>query len=290
MGFYDNIRLWHNNAPWVADRLKRPQQHTRGGITTLTGYVGGLCVSVSSGGYVRIDGSFPKYLSNGINLTPLTPEGLYEAVESLSDTLRADVADFNVSRLEFGANMAMEQAPEVYTAALLGYSRAHRSNTYSTTYFDQKQKGLKFYDKGAELAKQGYTYDGNLLRYEMTLSKRIKQQMKLPNVTAASLCDGSVYDMLKEMYLKEYQKITKEKMLTITPMHTPKKAELSDLYMARAYQQDPEKFLAELKAYSGKNRVFRSRILKAVRDVLVEASDTEVIEELNKAVEAAVNE
>ena len=209
------------------------------GEKRIEGYLNGMRVRVwPERKRMRIEGSLAKFLFHE-NITMLTRETTQEALENLGEALEIDIGKARVSSLEFGCNIVTRQEPWVYMKRLGDMPRRERIEfSRNSLYFKRKGREqpdeVKIYDKGRE-AKQKRNKGmqipkemrgKNILRIELSLNSRLRQQLGVHEVTASSLYSCEVWQKLSELLLKKYESITKirKKGMDTQKIRTPKDA------------------------------------------------------------------
>lgn len=219
---YDNVRLWMPrmwDMPDVGRYLEAARElaDTSTGEMRVYGSCGGLKVSQNSFG-VEVSGSLAKFL-HGENITPMDLRGAADAVAKLSDALHLRMDEAQVTRLEFGRTFEVSRPVPDYLQRLGDKPRMKRNCfAQGALYYLNKGKEqtrvLAFYDKGEEARASGMSMpagleSSNLLRYELRFCKRVAQQAKAREVTAATLCDERFYRHMVELWRDNYFSISK---------------------------------------------------------------------------------
>lgn len=229
------------DSPPSLDNLQvaRDSTERETGETITEGFINGMRVKVwPTRQRMRIEGSLAKFLFHE-NVTMLTRETTQEALENLGEALGIDIGKAKVSSLEFGLNIVTRQEPWVYMKRLGDMPRRERLEySRNTLYYSRKGReqpdALKIYDKGRE-AKQKKNKGmqipkemrgKNILRIELSLNSRLRQQLGVHEVTASSLYSCEVWQKLSELLLKKYESITKirKKGMDTQKIRTPKDA------------------------------------------------------------------
>ena len=202
---YDNVRLWMPRTRDMRDvgpylEAARELADTSTGEMRTYGSCGGLKVSQNPFG-VEVSGSLAKFL-----------HGLSAALH-----LRMDEA--KVTRLEFGRTLEVSHPVPDYLQRLGDMRRMLRKGfAPGTLYYlnngKERTKELAFYDKGEEARAGGMAIpagieSSTLLRYELRFCKRVAQQAKAREVTAATLCDERFYRHMVELWRDNYFSILK---------------------------------------------------------------------------------
>ena len=229
------------DSPPSLDNLQvaRDSAERETGETITEGFINGMRVKVwPARQRMRIEGSLAKFLFHE-NVTMLTRETTQEALENLGEALGIDIGKAKVSSLEFGINIVTRQEPWLYLQRLGDMPRRERLEySRNTLYYSRKGREqpdeVKIYDKGRE-AKQKRNKGmqipkemrgKNILRIELSLNSRLRQQLGVHEVTASSLYSCEVWQKLSELLLKKYESITKirKKGMDTQKIRTPKDA------------------------------------------------------------------
>ena len=219
---YDNVRLWMPRT-WDMQDVGRYLESARELADTSTGEMhtygscGGLKVSQNSFG-VEVSGSLAKFL-HGENITPMDLRGAADAVAKLSDALHLRMNEAKVTRLEFGRTLEVSRPVPDYLQRLGDVPRMRRGvfapgALYYLNKGKEQNKVLAFYDKGDEARAGGMAIpagleSSNLLRYELRFYKRVAQQAKAREVTAATLYNELFYRHMVELWRDNYFSILK---------------------------------------------------------------------------------
>lgn len=219
---YDNVRLWMPRTRDMRDvgrylDAARELADTSTGEMRTYGSCGGLKVSQNPFG-VEVSGSLAKFL-HGENITPMDLRGAADAVAKLSDALHLRMDEAKVTRLEFGRTLEVSRPVAGYLQRLGDVPRMRRNGfAPGTLYYlnngKEQTKVLAFYDKGEETRADGTAMPAglesqSLLRYELRFCKRVAQQAKAREVTAATLCDERFYRYMVELWRDNYFSISK---------------------------------------------------------------------------------
>ena len=226
---YDKIKLWIDRAvigrhfPIIAPVLEDAKEQTdlATGETRTFGSVGGLKVSIYTGG-ISIIGSLPKFIY-GNNVCSFDRHSTQRAIEKLSDIFHINIADADVTGIEFGTNFPMKHKVTDYLSKLGEMPRLSRYHFEpSTLYYKGRGKNtpkvFAFYDKLSEAEAKGMDYPSgvsgeNLLRYEMRLTGRLKTQLGIADLQASTLYDRTFYRKLVKLYQNSYYSISKNVQL-----------------------------------------------------------------------------
>lgn len=161
---------------------------------------------------LKIKGSLCKYYL-GDNFQTLKYSDVRLAEERLSDELHVNVSKADITRLDFGTNLIMDNPTEVYFNHLGELRYFERVQFKSGVRYQTFNKTLCLYDKNKE-AKQHKevipdSYKGcNTLRYEVRFMHKVADQLKLNEVIGATLYDRDVYNLLFKEWQNAFSKIT----------------------------------------------------------------------------------
>ena len=266
---YDKVKLWIDRAvigghfPIIAPVLEDAKEQTdlATGETRTFGSVGGLKVSIYTGG-ISIIGSLPKFIY-GNNVCSFDRHSTQRAIEKLSDIFHINIADADVTGIEFGTNFLMKHKVTDYLSKLGEMPRLSRYHFEpSTLYYKGRGKNtpkvFAFYDKLSEAEAKGMDYPSgvsgeNLLRYEMRLTGRLKTQLGIADLQASTLYDRTFYRKLVKLYQNSYYSISKNVQLKDNAMSEIKTvSDAINTLMARLLSQTDKAqivaFLDELRA------------------------------------------
>lgn len=221
--YYDRYSTddWATTAKEIEDAKSVADIET--GEVTTHGHNRNLRVKMSESG-IYIVGSLAKWYYPEEPIT-LNRHQAQEAITALSDTLHIDISRARVQRLDGSKDFIMQHPPQRYydlLAAMPRHSRVQATgNTLYFTHAAQKPLNtLCFYDKRREVeSRKGDVpqvfQDTNLLRYELRLTGRIRQQMKWNEVTAATLYDRKFYTAFIHLWADTYFSIQKRRTVDV---------------------------------------------------------------------------
>jgi hypothetical protein len=163
--------------------------------------------------YFTIKGSWAKYY-NGNNVYPLTRAHLTKAVLDLSSMYKFPFERGKVTRIDFADTFEVEESVNAYFHLLTSCDNMYSNLTKNQLLFANSIKELAFYDKAQEIRKRNrhalYRYKGkNLLRYEMRLILKVKENLKLVEAPIELFFEKQYYDMIIRRWQEEYRAITK---------------------------------------------------------------------------------
>lgn len=147
--------------------------------TIYQGYLGNMFMTYTDSGF-RGNGSLSKFYF-GNNLAELNFRDIKEGAEEFSDQIDTPLRDINISSVEFGANLFMQNPFEHYYSKIIGvkgYNHGYITKEKEEKKFSQSNKrAVKFYDKVKQnlrgnTAERIPEIEGlNILRAESLLNK-----------------------------------------------------------------------------------------------------------------------
>lgn len=196
---------------------------TKTGINVIKGDYGNFKVVLRDTG-IHISGSLPKFYF-GNNLQYLNIDQTKEAFQLLSDSLNLPLDNAQVTRIDYGINLEMENAPTKYYPFLGKSSWYNRSEIGTGLYYSTK-KGQKksaartnvIYDKLEELRAKAQEIPSdynqkNILRYEIRflrdVTAKVGKKVFGRAVEGKDLYNPELLNWLNDQWLESYQKIQK---------------------------------------------------------------------------------
>lgn len=158
--------------------------------------------------YIKIEGSLAKFYS-GDNVSTLDRGTTRLVIEKLSDTLKLNMDEAQIKRLDFGTNFNMKVNIDQYLRVLGEYPSLKRFlYCQDTLYYTRKKfHYLVFYDKGKECK----CSQENLLRYERRFDKRqIKRLFGV--IEGRQLYDMDFYNSVVSLWEQDYLRIEKRNL------------------------------------------------------------------------------
>ena len=257
------------------------------GAAFQSGTLRNLRLRQDSEGRLKVWGSLPKYLK-GSNVDTFTRSEITEAVEKLAFEAGIDPDFTRVYGLDLAATMPLCREVFEYFSILGERSRFIRK-TYGRTgvAYESKIRTLTFYDKGEEAG-----IDGNLLRFEVKLKKKLKQQLGR-QVVLSDLCTNASFEQLVHRWEKEYrtvQKIKSQPMITEPKDTKDFRSQIERIGASAAGGQ--ETLLAQIDCWNppADTKKYWRQLVRGSCTGGNSEEDTAMIEELDYAVEAAIEE
>lgn len=235
---YDNLDMtvYKNVCPNTDFLQSIPQQLTNisnRGINQfgeyVIGYLDSMKVSISENRVKVYDSSLCKYFLED-NFKTLSKGDTKKAIEKISDCLHLPFQLSNVTRIDIAQNLIMQFDEKVYYPYLGEAQYYNRLEQNNGLYYNNQIRQLLFYGKEYEqkVKKQPVPElykNRNVLRYEMRFKKRLRKQLKQPEITAGLLYDEVFYYNLVKRWRDEYLAIQKinSKLFKMKPTGSTKK-------------------------------------------------------------------
>ena len=233
---YDSVNIWlgsdqagiENLSAFAESRLTDLTEIVRpDGQVILTGHLQNYKANVSQSG-ISLKGSLAKYYL-GDNIQTLTRSDSQRAIEKMQDETLLPIDLAKVTRFDIAANLLMRHEPKAYYSYLGDCQYYKRSQLPDSVYYSNSQRVKLFYNKAAEVKKQGLmlpevTTGYNILRYELRFTGRLTKQFNRSDIMVSTLTDEKFYIDAVNRWVHEYQSIDKKRDLNINyeNMKSPK--------------------------------------------------------------------
>jgi hypothetical protein len=206
------------HAPAFADAVEEVDKHGRYKVRAL---YKGLRIEYYPGqhyGYVR--GSLHTFAQNS-NVGAFTAPAVARACDELATALDLPQEALVVRRMEVGVNLASNDSPREFLATLVSHKASRfaalsppagivRPMEYEACHANYR---LKYYDKGAYLARQGQPLRAgcHLLRFEVKFTRavEIEKLVGRPRLTLADLPDPDVWGIFAAHLIKQWNTTTR---------------------------------------------------------------------------------
>jgi hypothetical protein len=294
---YDTINIWIGRAEagdltastLCLTNVKETADQDTGEVWTC-GNLDNLKVTVSTAG-VSVKGSLAKFYFPD-NTYTLNCKQVKQAIEKLSDTLRIDISEAKITRLDVSTNFIMRNKAQRYYDVLGLCTYFNRVQaTPSTLYYHSKGKDQKrtliFYDKAREVSGRNGIVPAvfkneNLLRYESRWNTRLPRQLQEREVIGKTLYDRQFYSKIVGLWGDSYFRIGKQRNINIDAMDKIKTvSDATDFICAIALQKLPpdevQNLLEDMKRknlFSDRNNY--TRLKKKLKDISGKTEITEV--------------
>lgn len=168
---------------------------------------------------VVVAGSLCKSFNGGNNLYGMTKDEIELQIQKLADALKLPIHEAQVTRIDFGCCLLMENSPEEYFASLgnaLGKFEIIK-HKHSRNY-DNSYQSFVFYNKKVEMTKHGQKeiaekYN-NILRYEMRYKRNLAKRFNKEKVQVKDLYNKPFFNDMVERWLNSYKSIHKNLLLS----------------------------------------------------------------------------
>jgi hypothetical protein len=293
---YDTFKSWINRAEasnLTASTLcltdaKETVNRDTGEVWTC-GNLDNLKITVSMAS-VSIKGSLAKFLLPDNTFT-LNRHQVKEAIEKLSDTLKIDISEAKITRIDVSTNFIMQYEAQRYYSVLglcTHFNRVQATN--NTLYYHSKGKdqrrSMVFYNKAREVSDRSGIIpdvfkDENLLRYESRWNTRLPQQLKECEVTGRTLYDERFYKKIVTLWADNYFRIEKQRNINIDAMDKIKTvSDATDFICAVALQKLPPDEVQNILEDMKQQKVFSdskyyTRLKKKLKDISGKTDVTE---------------
>jgi hypothetical protein len=223
---YDTLKLWlpsevikeSSFIDRVPKLLNNSTLHTRPDAQSyVTGNILGMNVSVSNNG-ISLKGSICKsYLGN--NFKTLTRQDTQRAIEQLADVTLLPVQEANLTKIDFANNFIVSCTPESYYYFLGDCQHFDRIIYQRSIAYLNSLRYKTFYNKIAEGKSKGEVIPAiwankHVLRYELRYTSRLLKQFNTTQIQAKDLYKESFYIDMVSRWIKEYEAIKKNNLLT----------------------------------------------------------------------------
>jgi len=306
---YDNLDLTLYKDNCInTDFLQVVPQHltkvTNHGVNQfgeyVSGYLESLKVNVSANKVKVYNSSICKYYL-GDNFKTLSKGDTKRAIEKISDCLHVPIDLANVTRIDIAHNIIMKY-PESLYLSYLGESRYYnRLPQNNGLYYNNKLRQLLFYGKVHEqkIKKQPIPelyQNRNVLRYEMRFKKRLREQLKQPQITAGLLSNEVFYSSLVKMWQSEYFSIQKinSKLINMKPTGSTKEL-IESMALLQVLEMGQPQILNIIKEWHKKKFITKKQAqyhrnkLKELSKIPLNNKSNELINELDKKIKEAAN-
>ena len=186
----------------------------------LTGKMGTMRTKVTED-YLMINASPPKNMF-GCNYYCSSIKDFKQWVSDISDLYNLLLSESNVTSLEFGGNLQVNEEPEKYYS-ILGESGTYKKEKFGSLYYVGTNKKIIFYNKVKELKKRSRDKiilneikDKYILRIEIRLIKKVAKHLRREKVQLKDLYNKEFFSQLVFLFRDEYMQIHKNNLLQPT--------------------------------------------------------------------------
>jgi hypothetical protein len=267
---------------------------------SVSGYIGNLKVTVNERGVKVGNGSLCKY-HLGDNLQTIGRKETQKAIERISDTLHLPFERAHVTSLEIAQNLILKHPLQAYFNHLGPAQYYTRLEQPDSVYYSNSKRNLVFYNKVKEATAKREPipelYRGrNVLRYEMRLKKRLREQFKRPEVKASLLFEEKFYIELIDWWFDEYKAIQKINAMETDLSTVQTKRDLYNIGLLALVQKEggPAAIYRKIDELYQTGQISRKQVYdlkQALKDALSNEKgqkESEVIKELDQKMRQAV--
>lgn len=243
--------------------------------------------------YLILEGSLAKHYF-GNNLQTLSRDDIQKAIELISSDLKTQISLAEIWRLDFGKNIVVENLVCEYLDCLINLSRYKKSYDRGTLYFRNGGKTICLYDKLQEMkdknAKILEEYKGkNILRLELRIFRKVKNEFKLKKIQLGDLYNGRIYNLMFERLNYYYERIYKVKKIIHRPKNIKSFQNLKEfLLLKNLIDNGMDTAFNEIESISVKNNKSKNskwkKDLKELMDNSKFIQPNELIEELDRKI------
>jgi len=303
---YDNIDLtvYKENCPKVDFIKSVPQYltnvsyHVNYAGEYVTGYLDSLKVNISERRVKIINSSLCKYYL-GNNFKTLSKGDTKRAIEKISDSLNLPFDLANVTRIDLAQNLIMQYPEKIYIPYLGEAQYYNRLEQNNGLYYNNHLRQLVFYGKVYEqkIKKQPIPElykNRNVLRYEIRFKKRLRQQLKQPEITAGLLYDEVFYYNLVKRWKNEYLAIQKinSKLINMKPTGS-KKEFIENLALFTVLELGQPQVLKKVKEWQERAEISKKQaydlrtFIKQLSKNPIDEKGNDLLNELDRKVKEA---
>ena len=269
-----------NNIAWKEETISRTT-----GLTSLSGYLNNLKVTLLEDGSLRAFGSLPKYLK-GSNINTFSWEELRASIDQLVIDTGIDPLETHVYKLDLAATLAMPNQACAYFPVLGHLSRFNRIPYPRGILYKNTLRSLAFYDKSYEAG-----LEGPRLRIELKLKKKLKNLFKRV-VYLSDLKDPFFFNELVTLWHQHYEAVEKISHHTLVEPTGMKdfRRQLEQKGIEHAGGQMP--IINQINTWKIDHQT-KTRYRRLVKDLCQSGNspgDLQLIEELNEAVKQSMND
>jgi hypothetical protein len=264
----------------------------------ITGYLDSLKVSISENRVKIYDSSICKYYL-GDNFKTLSKGDTKRAIEKISDSLHLPFDLANITRIDFAKNLILKYDEKVYYPYLGEAKHYNRLEQNNGLYYNNQLRQLLFYGKVYEQKIKGQPIpelyqNRHVLRFEMRFKKRLRNQLKQPEITAKLLYDEVFYSYLVKRWKNEYLAIQKINSKLINMKPTGSKKEFAEnLALYAIIELGQPQVLSRVKEWQkmgdiNKKQAYDLRtFIKQLSKTPIDEKGNELINELNQKIKEA---
>lgn len=262
------------------------------------GYLGKLKVNITENNVKVKDSSLCKFYL-GDNFKTLSKGDTKRAIEKISDGLHLPFEHANVTRIDFAQNFIMQHPEHTYYTYLGEAQYYQRLEQNNGLYYNNSKRQLLFYGKVYEQKHKGQPIpplygNRNVLRYELRLRKRLREEFNVPSLEASMLYNEKFYLDLVKRWEQEYSSIQKinSKLGKMTPTGS-KKQFIENLALYTILDVGQPQVLSKVKEWQATGEISKKQaydLRTSVRQLTQKPNDevgNELINELDRKIKEA---
>ena len=161
--------------------------------------------------FLKVRGSLTK-LHYGNNLQQLTYNQVLDTLRDFEHFFEISIDGADIIRVDLACNVQMDKPVSQYLD-LFTSPVGYKTRTYEgeTKYFEGSRDKLSFYDKKQEVRSKRNSLlglnDKNILRYEISIEKKIAESLGWPDAKLKNLYDQEDYIAIIKKYYQAYHNI-----------------------------------------------------------------------------------
>ena len=162
-------------------------------------------------------GSLSKFYASNMPHTLSDPE-IKLAINELCRRTGLPLWRGEMQLIDIADNFIMEHPVQYYLDCCKDTPKYKRIDAYgSTLYYKKDGIDIRIYDKAKEVKEKSRGQisfdDDNVLRFELSINKRVNRRLKIKKAKVAMLLSTTIRDRLKLLWLKEFMAIHKQEAL-----------------------------------------------------------------------------
>lgn len=236
---------------------------------------------------IGFQGSIPKYLY-GNNLASCTPMDIKSMIQSFSDKFGIDFRYAVITRIDFGFNFLVKHPISYYINSLKSYARLKkrlyegesvtflsRSGSISVKFYD-KLKEMKERDKSGLKLIPNFLINSKILRYEVSLNKRIKAKLGCDSLTFSDVSSYTLHKSLARLLIDTLSNVVIDNLEIPSKSFVLGRGWLKDFLASiglKTYGYDQVVNLIESQSYPVSNPSVKKSQQKKILRALVSSAD-----------------
>lgn len=164
--------------------------------------------------FLSVSGSLAKFYF-GNNLMMHTRSSAARALNDVARIFEVPLSSMNVARIDIGVNVDLDFPIAEYLSRLGSSGRYVRDvfGSGETVRYRMSARAKTFYDKITEMRKRRAPIpeewkNKNVLRFELRFLSKLRNQLRVAPITAATLVDETFYEHVRGRLYPEFENIT----------------------------------------------------------------------------------